>query len=177
MQRSSTFRGGDTRRGNPRGGLARLRPASRPAFTLVEVLMVVTTLAILAGAIIPQVGSVLDDARHASMLAQLNELSFAMERYQIDHDGRTPDLMPDRTLPQLFASTNSAGSIGSGVAYPLGPYLKNRMPVNPLNDTNDVYRSNTAPPTNLTSRVGWVYHPETGQLWAGLYQGSVPASN
>lgn len=176
MQRSSTQGGKQRLRGNSRGS-GSPRTQGRLAFTLVEILMVVTMLAIIAGVTIPQVTSVLDDARHASMLAQLNELSFALERYQIDHDGRTPDLLPDHTLPQLFATTNSQGTIGTGPAYSLGPYLKNRMPVNPLNDTNDVYRSNSAPPTNLASRVGWVYHPETGQIWAGLYQGAVPTSN
>ncbi|QDU25220.1 Type II secretion system protein G precursor [Anatilimnocola aggregata] len=180
MQLSGTLRSTMLQRDSSRCEQTPVRtkkPAKRSrrrAFTLIEVLMVVTTLAIIAGVVIPQVGSVIDDARHATMLAQLSELTLAVERYQIDHEGRAPDLMTDRSLPQLINHTNIQGAVGTTSSYPLGPYVRNRMPVNPLNGTSDVFRSNSAPPTNLTSRVGWVYHPETGQIWAGLYQGVVP---
>ncbi len=152
------------------------RQSRRLGFTLVEVLMVVTALSIIAGVVVPQVGSVIDEARHATMLAQLNQLTSAIERYQLDHDGRAPDQLVSRSLPQLVNHTNLAGNVGTTANYPLGPYVRNQMPLNPLNDTSEVFRSNSAPPANLGNRVGWVYHPETGQIWAGLYQGSVPAN-
>jgi prepilin-type N-terminal cleavage/methylation domain-containing protein len=148
------------------------RPPSS-GFTLVEVLMVVTALAIIAGVVVPQVTSVLDDARHASMLTQLNQLTFAIERFQAEHEGRAPDQIVGQTLPQLLNKTNLAGAVGSTASHNLGPYVHQRMPVNPLNDNSQVFRSNTAPPANLELRVGWVYHPETGQIWAGMYQGSL----
>jgi hypothetical protein len=110
------------------------------------------------------------------MLNQLHQLQMTIERYQLEHDGHTPDLMVNRSLSQLINNTNAAGAVGAGPSYPLGPYVRNRMPVNPLNDSSEVFRSNSAPPSNLAQRVGWVYHPETGQIWAGLYQGSVPAA-
>jgi prepilin-type N-terminal cleavage/methylation domain-containing protein len=147
-------------------------PRARRAFTLIEVLMVVTAMAIIAGVVVPQVTSVIDDAKHAAMLTQLNELAAGIERYQTDHDGRAPELL-NRSLPQLMSTTNAQGLIGSGPTYNLGPYIRNRMPANPLNDSREVFRSNTAPPANLELRIGWVYHPETGQIWAGLHQGAV----
>ena len=108
------------------------------------------------------------------MLSQQRHLTIMIERYQLDHDGRPPDLLENRSLPQLLNRTDAAGTVGSTVSHQFGPYLTNRMPVNPLNDSSDVYRSNSAPPANLAQRVGWVYHPETWQIWAGLYQGAVP---
>jgi prepilin-type N-terminal cleavage/methylation domain-containing protein len=146
----------------------------RAAFTLIELLMVITAMTIIAGVIVPQVGSAIDEAKHATMLNQLHQLQMAIERYQLEHDGKAPDQLVNRSLPQLINHTNAAGVVGTGGTFPLGPYVRNRMPVNPLNDSSEVFRSNSAPPANLAQRVGWVYHPETGQIWAGLYQGSVP---
>jgi prepilin-type N-terminal cleavage/methylation domain-containing protein len=150
---------------------------SREAFTLIEMLMVVTAMTIIAGVVVPQVGTAIDDAKHSTMLAQQRQLSLAIEKYQVDHDGHAPDQFVDHTLPQLTQSTNAAGDIGTTAAHRFGPYVRPRMPVNPLNNSSEVYRSNSAPPTSLTNRVGWVYHPETGQIWAGLYQGEAPAED
>jgi prepilin-type N-terminal cleavage/methylation domain-containing protein len=144
----------------------------RRGFTLVEVLMVVTAMAIIAGVIVPQVTSVIDDAKHSAMLAQLHELNVAIERFETDHSGQRPELL-NHTLPQLVSSTNIQGTIGSTASHNLGPYIRIRIPKNPLNESSEVFRSNTAPPTNLDQRIGWVYHEETGQLWAGLHEGTV----
>ena len=149
---------------------------SRAAFTLIELLMVITAMTIIAGVIVPQVGSAIDEAKHATMLNQLHQLQLAIERYQIEHDGHAPDQLVNHSLPQLISHTNAAGTVGAGGGFPLGPYVRNRLPMNPLNDSREVFRSNSAPPANLANRVGWVYHPETGQIWAGLYQGNVPAA-
>jgi general secretion pathway protein G len=62
--------------------------------------------------------------------------------------------------------------VGSGPQYPYGPYVIT-VPKNALNGVTRVFRVNTAPPDNLTSRVGWVYHPASGQIWAGLYPDQV----
>jgi prepilin-type N-terminal cleavage/methylation domain-containing protein len=149
----------------------RQRVIARGAFTLIELLMVITAMSIIAGVVVPQVGSAIDEAKHASMLAQQRQLSLAIERYQVDHDGRAPDELVNHALPQLVNSTNAAGAIGTTASHRFGPYVKPRMPINPLNNSSEVYRSNTAPPANLANRVGWVYHVESGQIWAGLYQG------
>lgn len=149
---------------------------TRQAFTLIELLMVITAMSIIAGVVVPQVGTAIDEAKHSSMLAQQRQLSMALERYQIDHNGLAPDQLVNHTLPQLVNSTDASGAIGTTASHRFGPYIKPRMPVNPLNNSSEVYRSNSAPPTNLTSRVGWVYHLESGQIWAGLYQGTAPSA-
>ena len=158
------------------GSSLRKRKQTRGAFTLIELLMVITAMSIIAGVVVPQVGSAIDEAKHASMLAQQRQLGLALERYQIEHNGKAPDDMTNHGLPQLVNTTDVGGTIGTTASHRFGPYVKPRMPINPLNNSSDVYRSNSAPPTNLTSRVGWVYHAESGQIWAGLYQGNAPSA-
>jgi type II secretory pathway pseudopilin PulG len=144
------------------------RVRQRLAFTLIEVLMVVTALTIIAGVVVPQVTTVMDDARHSAMLKDLREFTFAIERYRMEHNGTPPDLIQNEKLVQLLQTTDADGNVGSGAQYPYGPYLLT-VPRNALNNVTRVFRVNTAPPTNLANRVGWIYHPATGQIWAGLY--------
>ena len=141
---------------------------TRRGFTLIEVLMVVTALAIIAGVVVPQVTSVVDEARNAAMLRDLREFTMAIERYRMDHTGNAPDLIQNEELVQLMSKTDGEGNVGIGPQYVYGPYLP-EAPKNALNAVKRVFRINTAPPSNLSSRVGWVYHPASGQIWAGLY--------
>jgi prepilin-type N-terminal cleavage/methylation domain-containing protein len=155
------------RRGRPRG--------RRVGFTLIEILMVVAALAIIAGVVVPQVNSVMDDARNAAVLKDLHEFTFAIERYRADHNGATPDLIQNDVLAQLLQTTDQDGNIGTGAQYSLGPYLVT-VPRNALNGVTRVFRINSAPPSNLSNRVGWVYHPASGQIWAGLFPENVDLS-
>lgn len=134
--------------------------------------MVITALAIMAGIVIPQVSGAVDDAKQGSMLVNLHEVTNAIERYRMDHTGMPPDQVVARRLPQLTETTNVDGDIGTGPSYPYGPYLS-RMPNNPLSETANVYTVNTAPPATLDKRIGWVYHLDSGQIWAGLHVGLV----
>lgn len=133
--------------------------------------MVIAALAIMAGIVIPQVSGAVDDAKQGTMLHDLRELTNAIERYRMDHAGIPPDQHVAGTLPQLTSKTNVDGDIGVGPEYIYGPYL-HEIPVNPLNEVTRVFRVNSAPPANLSSRVGWVYHPASGQIWAGLFVGA-----
>ena len=101
----------------------RLIGRGRRGFTLIEVLMVVTALAIIAGVVVPQVTTVIDDARNAAMLRDLREFTLAIERYRMDHNGRPPDLIQNETLVQLVSKTDADGNVGSGPQYIYGPYL------------------------------------------------------
>jgi prepilin-type N-terminal cleavage/methylation domain-containing protein len=147
----------------------RRRPAARRrGFTLIEVLLVVTALAIIAGVVVPQVTTVIDDAKNSAMLRDLRELTWVIERYRMEHNGGPPDLVDNGTLPQLVQKTDMDGNVGTGPQYQFGPYAL-KLPPNALNGISRVFRVNTAPPASLSSRVGWVYHPASGQIWAGLY--------
>jgi general secretion pathway protein G len=152
----------------PRNRPRRLRSGDRGGFTLIEVLMVVAALAIIAGVVVPQVTTVIDDAKNSAMLRDLREFTMAIERYRMEHNGGAPDLIQNGILVQLIDKTDADGNVGAGPQYTYGPYLQG-MPTNPLNGVDRVFRINSAPPSSLSSRVGWVYHPASGQIWAGLY--------
>jgi prepilin-type N-terminal cleavage/methylation domain-containing protein len=137
-------------------------------FTLIELLMVISALAIIAGVVVPQVTTVIDDAKNSTMLRDLREITMAIERYRMDHNGLTPDLIQSETLVQLIQKTDADGNLGAGPEHVYGPYLP-EIPPNALNGVARVFRINVAPPSNLSSRVGWVYHPASGQIWAGLH--------
>ena len=137
------------------------------AFTLIEVLMVVSALAIMAGIVIPQVTDAIEDAKHAAMLSNLREISGAIERYRMEHTGDPPDDLTGHALSQITGRSDAYGNVGQGPGYSYGPYLMG-MPVNPLNGSAEVFLSATSPPANLDQRVGWVYYPENGQIWGGL---------
>ena len=151
------------------------RRRRRAAFTLVEVMMVIVALAIIAGVVVPQVTTIIDDAKNSAMLRDLREITASIERYRMDHNGAPPDLIQSQTLIQLVSKTDVDGNLGSGPEFVFGPYME-RVPPNQLNNVRRVFRVNSRPPANLSSRVGWVYHPASGQIWAGLYNGFVDTS-
>jgi prepilin-type N-terminal cleavage/methylation domain-containing protein len=146
--------------------------ASRGGFTLVEILMVVTAMAIIAGVVVPQVTTAIDDARHSATLRDLRELTLAIERYRMEHNGGAPDRIQGGVLIQLTQKTDADGNVGTGPQFIYGPYAR-EMPTNALNGINRVFRINSAPPANLSNRAGWVYHPASGQVWAGLHAEAV----
>lgn len=141
----------------------------RSGFTLVELLIVVATLAVLAGVVIPQFGSSVSDARRSAALADVHQLTTSIEFYKMHHDGLAPDDLQGNTLSQLTSNTDYNGNVGKGTAFPLGPYLASGIPVNPFNDSSIVTLSKTVPPSDgeLESAVGWLYDPDSGQIWAG----------
>jgi prepilin-type N-terminal cleavage/methylation domain-containing protein len=144
----------------------------RRAFTIIEMLMVIVALAIMAGVVIPQVSSAVDDAKQGTMLANLHEVTNAIQRYRMEHGGLPPNQVVGRRLPQLTTKTNVDGDIGTGPGFIFGPYLQ-QMPLNPLSDTANVYTVTSIPPSSLDKRIGWAYHVESGQIWAGLHPGLV----
>lgn len=144
-----------------------MKRSRRSGFTLVEVLIVITALAIIAGMLVPQFGDAVEDAKRSALLQDWHLLTEAIERYRIHHDGLPPDNLSGTSLPQLTHSTDAAGNIGSGASYPHGPYLVGDIPVNPLNGSNRVVQATTVPPTSLGDKAGWIYDAASGQIWAG----------
>src|SRR5262245_39345724 len=108
-RRNSPFRG---RRAHGRG------------FTLIEVLMVVAAMAIIAGVVVPQVTTAIDDAKNSAMLRDLRELSMAIERYRMDHNGGAPDQIQNGVLIQLTQKTDADGNVGNGPQFTYGPYAR-----------------------------------------------------
>ena len=63
-------------------------------------------------------------------------------------------------------STDVSGSVGSGVNFPYGPYLK-LLPTNPYTDSASikVITNDPAQPGDVTGSGGWLYNTTTGGIW------------
>ncbi len=145
----------------------------RTGFTLIEVLIVVVIMAVLAATIIPQFSSSAEDAKASTLLFNLNQFRSQIELYKLDHSGAIPVVAADTfgipTLPQMYSKTDVTGTIGTGTAFPLGPYVANkRLPSNPINNSYYVTGLLTAawPPLAATSDGGWFYNKDTGEIIA-----------
>jgi general secretion pathway protein G len=138
----------------------------RPAFTLIEILIVVVIVAVLAGTMIPLFSSTNKDAMEGMLKSHLRSLRTQIEVYRQHHLGRLPSISGG-SLPQLTAPTNVEGFIGpAGPGYPLGPYLLNGVPANPISGSKLVTATAVFPPTAASGSGGWLYHEATGQIAA-----------
>ena len=133
----------------------------RPAFTLVEILIVVVLLAILAAAIVPQFSTSTKDAIESSAAFSLQGLRSQIEIYKAQHSGQTP-----ATLDKLTVRTNSQGTSGTDpTSYPFGPYMPH-VPENPFNQQRVVEAISSYPPSGVgSSTAGWLYHTTSGNVF------------
>lgn len=135
----------------------------RSAFTLVEILIVVVIMAILAATIIPQFTDSSTDAKGSTAKFNLHTVRGQIEIYKTHHNG----VKPSATLLELTQSTNAAGTAGTGVNFPFGPYLR-EVPENPLTGSQNikVITNNPAAVGDVTTGGGgWLYHVGTGNIW------------
>jgi general secretion pathway protein G len=160
-------------------------------FTLLEMLIAVVILGILAMIIIPQFTASTDDAKSATVKADLSALRSAIETYYQQHNGSYPGVMKtDGTAGDATSCATAFGlqltqySLIGGVTGPdkadagkfpanstiYGPYVKGgSLPVNPFNNKADVVCDNTV--TDITTRAadgntGWKFYMKTGILIA-----------
>lgn len=141
-----------------------MRAPRRDAFTLVEVLLVVVIMAILAATVVPQFTESSADANDAALKFNLHTLRSQIELYKMQHGGSVPTITSGE-LQELTKATDSTGATGTpGPSYPLGPYLVNGMPSNPLTGDNTVTASATWPPAAESGTGGWLYHAASGQI-------------
>lgn len=113
------------------------------AFTLVELMIVVSVLAILAALVIPKYTNASATARVSSMQDTLHTARAALERYKLDHGDAYPDLADMWDV--MTNKTDADGTVDASGDY--GPYLKT-LPVNPFTSSSTIVASGAGTATD-----------------------------
>ncbi len=149
--------------------------SSRSGFTLVEVLIVVTILAILSATVLPTFVSSTDDARDATLQFNLQAVRHQLHLFRAEHKGDCPGYAGIPAMVHLIAFSDAEGavSMSNSASFPYGPYLSYRAVANPFN-SGIVWKSSSDPPAetpdeSMTSAggiVGWFYDKDSGRISA-----------
>jgi prepilin-type processing-associated H-X9-DG protein/prepilin-type N-terminal cleavage/methylation domain-containing protein len=89
-------------RNSPSSPTLQRRRTVRVAFTLVELLVVISIIAILAALMLPTISRAGGAARATKCLSNLKQLGAATFAYLADHDGLLPNAKTDSPWPQLL---------------------------------------------------------------------------
>ncbi len=156
--------------GAERGGSARpsRRSGRRPAFTLVEILIVVILLAIISSIVVPQYWDMTKQAATTNLKENLSKIRGHIQVYRNQH-ARYPD--GATFAGQMTQSTNFQGDVAAArdETHIYGPYIE-QMPANPVSNlrlirhTSDPAARFSAP----SSDGGWWYNEITGEFYADL---------
>lgn len=112
----------------------RLAPAgSRPGFTLIEILVVITVIAVLAALVTPMVFRNVGDARQSAARSQIEIFAVALDAYRLDND-----YYP--STAQGLAALEQAPAGDPAPRAWRGPYLRKRVPDDPWGRAY-IYRS------------------------------------
>ena len=154
----------------------------KKAFTLVEVILVVTILGILAALVMPTFQGHIAKARESAAKDNLRVMRNQIELYKLQHKGMPPGYVNGAPLPvallesQFTKTTDEAGVASLSTVpsdpYLYGPYVK-KLPENPYNKLSNI--TYVAEATDFSAAVdgtssGWLYKKETGEFkinWTG----------
>lgn len=136
-----------------------------PAFSLVELVMVVTIIGIIAAIAVPRMSTATSRASANALAATLSNVRKVIDCYYAEH-GKYPGYVPGTITPdgdsfvdQLLMYTNAKGETNAtyGNPYLYGPYLRKPFPVNPTNNLDTVHVKATPADANpADGSVGWV---------------------
>lgn len=127
--------------------------------TLIELIIVVSILAILAAIVIPRFSNATDSAKSGSIAAQLNTIKKALVLYKAEHNENYPseDQLITNQWQVLVNTTDQTGDVAGNN---FGPYFM-KPPSNPYADSNVVATDNSG---------GWLYNPGAGTIQAVVPQ-------
>ena len=135
------------------------------AFSLVELVVVVTIIGIIASIAVPRISSAASNSRANALQATLANIRKAIDVYYAEH-GRYPGYNPATGLPdnnqfidQLTMYSNEAGGTSPTMTsdYLFGPYLRPPFPKNPGNDLDTVHvKAKKGDADPAPGSVGWV---------------------
>jgi len=147
------------REAGPRGGAA---------FTLVELLIVITIIGILATIVIPQFSNASVQAKENALKDELRYLRTQIVVYKAQHRDTAPGIGSSNFVDQMTKYTNEAGatSTTASTTHKFGPYLP-KMPKNPMNGL-DAIEVTTQNPLTADGGQGWKYNPVTMEIIADV---------
>lgn len=132
--------------------------------TVVDVAIFLVVAAVVGAVAVPVIEKATERAQQNTLLANLRILREQIELYKLQHVG-APPVLHEGTFPQLIRATDPMGRLGSpGKKYPLGPYLRSGVPVNPVTGRSIVTPTDTFPPEAASGNGGWLYHQRTGAI-------------
>ena len=154
----------------------------KKAFSLVEIILVVTILGILAAIVLPSFQNHTASAKESAVKSNLTTIRSQLEIYKLQHGGVPPGYVNGAEAPiaelvlQLTATSTVTGAVSASKVpidpYLYGPYLK-KIPENPFNGLSTI--AYVAEGTEFSAAAdgtssGWLYKKETGELrvnWTG----------
>lgn len=135
-----------------------MRTYIRPAFTLVEILIVVVILGILAAIVVPQYSTATSEANMEATASQLVKIRNALSVYYLRNGSVFPAISAgDGTWAQL---------LNDGYF----KYAPSNLHVGGANAR--VITLGTQPDTAKTTAYGWIFNPATGDVWAASFDGN-----
>ena len=157
-----------------------LYAARYPAFSLVEILIVVAILGILAAVVVPQLQGHTAIAKEAAGKDNLRLLRTTIERYTTQHNEVAPGYYNNGRItplfmfyPQFTKYSNLQGVTSDTMTESCryGPYLR-EFPTNPFNDKQTVrlLPDGASFPDSATGIFGWIYSPSVRTIrldWPG----------
>lgn len=153
-----------------------------PAFSLIEICLVILISGVLASIAIPRVIGSSCSAADATLAADLAVVRKALFLYAAEHAGAFPGPDANGVANQLLLHSSASGATSStrGGTFVLGPYLRAipRCPIGPNKGDARIHidAANSPPRVRTTGGKGWVYNPNTGEFYAnvvGINQGGV----
>jgi general secretion pathway protein G len=152
-------------------------PHLPPAFSLVEILIVVVIIGILAAIAVPKFSNASQVAREDSLKEDLRLMRTAIGVYKTQHflnpgypagnSAQNPTQQDAFNQLLQYSDTNGNVSADSSAIYKYGPYL-NAMPPNPLNNSATWKILSDSDPFIPDGTTGWLYQPSTGLLKANV---------
>lgn len=138
----------------------------RPAFSLVELAVVILIIGILSAIAIPRFTQGSEAAEIATLKADLAMMRRALDLYAAEHRGKHPAVL---IALARYTDANGAVSSNKTTKYIYGPYLAAipPCPIGPRKGATGWAAANANPPTVVSGSdtVGWLYHAATGGVW------------